>query len=125
MEIKTKLHNQLLFLLTLLVIVSSAAATYYLVIKTQSNYKIGQSQTADEAVRRALEQYAQKKSRGEDLRNGPCLNNQLMADWVADLVHNPRAKSDDLPSNQCKAFLDGKATHFVELDLDGNVVRVQ
>jgi hypothetical protein len=62
---------------------------------------------------------------GVDISNGPCLSNDLMPDWVADIAHNPRQPIDNLPENQCSAFLEGKAHHFIELDLDGNLIRTQ
>jgi len=77
----------------------------------------------DEAMRLAKQLYEQKKSQGMDFSNGPCLTNTLMPDWVVDIAHNPREAIDDLPDNQCSAFRDGKAHHFVELDLNGNLIR--
>jgi hypothetical protein len=120
-----KYKKLILFSLTLIVIVFSSSATYYLFIKTQSNYQVGKSSEVDEAVQKAKDIYRQKRAKGEDLKNGPCLSENLMPGWVADLVHNPRSKSDDLPSNQCQNYLKGQATHVIELDLDGNVVRWQ
>jgi hypothetical protein len=61
----------------------------------------------------------------EDLSAGPCLSNNLIPDWVADIAHNPRQAVDDLPANQCSAYREGQAHHFVELDLDGNLIRAQ
>jgi hypothetical protein len=118
-------RNLFLFVATLLVIVGSAGATYFLFIKTPSNYQVGANSEVDKAVQKAKELYIEKRAKGEDIKNGPCLSNSLMPGWVADLVHNPRAKVDDLPSNQCSSFVKGQASHFVELDLDGNVVRWQ
>ncbi|GEM_PF-590072 len=79
--------------------------------------------TQDTALKNALNLYAQKKSAGADFSNGPCLG-LAAPDWVADIAHNPRQKSDDLPENQCKDFLDGNAHHFVELDPDGKLIRI-
>ena len=58
------------------------------------------------------------------MSNGPCLSNELMPDWVADIAHDPRLPVDNLPENQCSAFRDGKAEHFVELDVNGEVIKV-
>jgi hypothetical protein len=65
-----------------------------------------------------------------DINKGPCIGNPIPnvggGDWVADLVHVPRKPIDDEPANQCPLFRDGKAHHFVELDIKtGKVVRVQ
>lgn len=77
------------------------------------------------AKARAKEFYNSLVAQGEDLSNGPCLSNNLTTNWVADLVHNPREAIDDVPANQCPAYLNGTAKHFVELDLSGNFVRGQ
>lgn len=87
-------------------------------------YKPGAVSEIDQAVTKAILLYQQKKSAGVDLSYGPCLSNNLMPNWVADIVHSPRIPADNLPQNQCSAYLEGKAKHFVELDTDGKLVRV-
>jgi len=77
------------------------------------------------ATARAKEFYSAFKMQGEDLTDGPCLTESLTTGWVADLVHNPRLAVDDVPANQCQSYLNGTAKHFVEIDLNGNVVRAQ
>jgi hypothetical protein len=59
-------------------------------------------------------------SAGKILSNGPCLLNTIqdVKDWVCDVAHNPRQIIDDSPNNQCSAFREGKAHHFVEVDLN-------
>lgn len=81
--------------------------------------------TIDKAVATAQDIYRRKVSAGTNLSNGPCLTNDLMIGWVADIVHNPRQSIDDLPENQCQAYLEGRAIHFIELDLNGNLVRLK
>lgn len=78
----------------------------------------------DLAVAQAKELYRQVMMNSEDLSTGPCLSNNLIPDWVLDIAHNPRQPIDNQPENQCSAFREGKAHHFVELDLDGNVIKV-
>lgn len=76
----------------------------------------------DQAIELAKKVYAEKKAQGMDFTNGPCLSNDLMPDWVADVAHKPRQPIDDLPQNQCPAF--GKtARHFVELNPQGEFIR--
>jgi len=80
------------------------------------------------AIEAAREAYAQATDDGRDLTTGPCLANPLdepYEDWVADVVHQPRQASDDEPGNQCSAYRDGKASHFVELDEYGHLVTAQ
>lgn len=118
-----------LFLLFLSVILITSLAVLYLNKKnpydqTSNSYKYGVSSEIDNAISKAQELYREKKENGEDLSSGPCLSNDLMPGWVADIAHNPRIASDNLPQNQCAAYLEGRAKHFVELDLDGKLIRV-
>ncbi len=119
------MNRTILLLLTLVVITATSLATYYINTKKSSQYRAGISGEADRAVQMAKEQYQIKKKAGVDFRLGPCLDNNLMTNWVADIVHNPRVRSDNQPENECSNYLIGKAQHFVELDVEGNVVRVQ
>ncbi len=59
---------------------------------------------------------------GIDLTNGPCLSELhdvnatwQHADWVCDVAHWPRQDVDNLAENQCQAYRQGNAKHFVEL----------
>ena len=44
--------------------------------------------------------------------------------WVCDVVHVPRQEIDNLPQNQCKSFLSGKAKNFVEVSPNCTIVRI-
>ncbi len=79
----------------------------------------------ERAVALAEALYAQKKADGMDFTAGPCLAEELMAGWAADIVHSPRTPADDLPENQCQSYRAGRVFRLVELDPDGNVVRAQ
>jgi len=63
----------------------------------------------------------------KDLSNGPCLSdnnpNWNINDWVCDVAHSPRQDVDDLPENQCSAYGEGKASHFVEVDISCNLIK--
>jgi len=119
-----------LFTVFFLMIVLVAGWTIYsnrktsLYEQTSSTYKPGVDAEVDTAVNQAQQYYRQKKALGEDFSTGPCLTNDLMANWVVDIVHVPRTAEDNLPENQCQAYLEGRAKHFVELDTNGNLVRV-
>lgn len=54
--------------------------------------------------------------------NSQCLG--ICEDYAVDIVHVPRSSEDNLPENQCEDYRSGKVSHFIELDKDGNVVRV-
>lgn len=60
---------------------------------------------------------------GTDPAIGPCLSEAIIPDWVCDVVHSPRQPVDNDPKNQCAAFREGRAHHFVEVD--GNCSLVQ
>lgn len=91
----------------------------------RNTYKPGVSYEMDIAVAQAQSIFSQKKKLGLDFSDGPCLTNDLMQGWVADIVHTPREKVDNLSENRCPAYIEGRAQHFVELDLSGEVVRVR
>lgn len=110
------------FFLSLIVIILTAAAT--LVFNTIGQEDVSQNEI-DSAVNQTMLVYRQKKATGEDISKGPCLSDAVMPGWVADLVHNPRLPIDDLPENQCGTYLEGRAKHIVELDLEGNLVRAK
>lgn len=76
-------------------------------------------------VEQAQKVYEIKVKEGWDFTNGPCLSNNLAGAWVIDIAHSPRQAIDDLPENQCTAYLTGQASHFIELDLDGNLIRLK
>ena len=61
---------------------------------------------------------------GRDMRNGPCLSNEIIPDWVCDIVHSPREDVDNLPENQCEAFGDGFSHHFVEVNATCDIIKV-
>ncbi len=117
-------QREFLFILTLTVIAVTSLAVWQ-INRKDGEYKPGVSMINDRAVNTALMVYESQKKLKKDLSDGPCLSNDLLEDWVADLVHNPRIPEDDLAENQCAALLDGTSTHYVELDLEGNVVRVK
>jgi hypothetical protein len=81
--------------------------------------------TQAKEINQALSVFQANKDAGVDMSTGPCLSNALMNDWVLDIVHKPRTKEDNLPENQCQAFIEGNAKHFVELDTTGAIVRVK
>lgn len=93
--------------------------------KPDVGYIPGRWPEADVAVNQAGHFYQVAKSTGTDFSKGFCLANDLMPGWVADIVHSPRQIMDDLPENQCPSYLEGKVKHFVELDTEGNLIRVK
>lgn len=76
----------------------------------------------DVALKNALNLYIKKKEENVDFSNGPCLG-IIAEDWVLDIAHNPRVDVDNMPENQCADFREGRAHHFIELDLYGKLIR--
>lgn len=67
----------------------------------------------------------EKINAGEDISNGPCLDNaETYENWVIDIAHDPREPVDDEPGNQCSAYRSGKAEHFVELSTFGDIIQI-
>ncbi len=58
-----------------------------------------------------------------DLSKGPCLWENNVEDYVCDVAHSPRQDIDNDPSNQCTAYREGRASHFVEVDENCNLMR--
>jgi hypothetical protein len=73
-------------------------------------------------------QMCKNNSKNLDYTNGPCLSDNNadwnVNDWVCDVAHSPRQSVDDLSENQCQAFREGKAHHFVEVDSSCNLITV-
>lgn len=113
--------HRIVFILALTVILLTA---YLTLVLNGPNETISKREL-ETAINQAKYFYNQKKTRGEDFSNGSCLSNALMPGWVVDIVHQPRKAIDDLLENQCSAYLEGSAKHFVELDVDGNFVRAR
>lgn len=112
----------LLFTIVLVVIIFTSIGT---LLFARNDPKSVSKIEIDSAINQAKLLYRQKKERGENLSNGPCLSTALMPNWVADIVHDPRLAIDDLPENQCSSYIEGRSQHFVELDTDGNLIRAR
>ena len=74
-----------------------------------------------EAVICAFQLYQQKKAEGIQF-NSQCLGS--CNSYAVDIAHIPRIEEDDKAENQCKEYREGKVRHFIELDKEGNIVRI-
>jgi hypothetical protein len=81
----------------------------------------------DKAVDEAQTAFRQVQATGRDMSAGPCISESLpgLPDWVADVAHDPRQSVDDEPANQCQRFRSDQAHHFVELNIDGQLIRAE
>jgi len=75
-----------------------------------------------ELILEALKLYYQKQAEGMEF-SSQCLGD--VGDYAIDVVHVPRISDDDLEENQCESYITGKVKHFIELDISGNVVRIE
>ena len=82
----------------------------------------GGAEADEETIALAERAYERAKASGVDMSRGPCLG-VIKPGWVADVAHDPRQDVDDQPENQCEAYREGEADHFVELDPEGNFIR--
>ncbi len=114
--------KNLLVLLTLAIILITSSLT--LIINSGLPKSITKTEV-DTAINQANHLYRQENAKGRDFSSGPCLSDALLPNWVLDIAHNPRLPIDDLPQNQCQAYIDGRAKHFVELDPAGNLIRAK
>lgn len=73
-----------------------------------------------DAIKSALQIYNAKKP--EMNFSSQCLGS--VKDYAIDIVHTPRTNEDNLPENQCEDYRLGKVKHFIELDENGNIVRI-
>lgn len=116
------MSKNLLLIITLIIIIITA---YFTLVANSGLPKPKPKSEIDTAVNQAKHLYQLEKQAGRDFASGPCLSNALLPGWVLDIAHSPRQPIDDLPDNQCSAYREGKATHFVELDTEGNLIRAQ
>ena len=120
-----RFQTAVVFFMVLAGILVAAYLIYTQSPKSTTGYRPGIFPDTDKAVNQAQYIFKLKQERGENFQNGPCLSNDLSPGWVADIVHDPRSLIDDLAENQCSAYLEGRAKHFVELSPEGNLIRVK
>lgn len=104
----------LIFLLFLLVFASLCTQKSTQDIKQQATFSCIQA--------------CKQKPQNLSYDNGPCLSdnnaNWDVSDWVCDIAHSPRQAIDDISENQCQAYRNGQAHHFVEVDTSCSLIRV-
>jgi len=77
------------------------------------------------AIKKCVEACREAMISGIDLSSGPCLVESIpgLNFWSCDVAHNPRQPIDNLPENQCSSFREGRTKHFVEVDINCNLIR--
>jgi hypothetical protein len=102
---------EVLYAIGLFIIITSVAGCFK---------KIGNESAADACISLC----SSEKNKGTDLDKSPCLSDNIENSWVCDVAHSPRQSIDNLPENQCSAFREGKANHFVEVDKNCAIIRI-
>ena len=74
--------------------------------------------TQQEAINCARELY----TNFDEEFNSQCLG--TCGDYAIDVVHVPRSEEDNQVENQCSAYRNREVNHFIELDKDGEIVRI-
>ncbi len=74
------------------------------------------------AIIRAEVLFKERVARGDNLSAGPCLAEDLILNWSADIVHEPRVPADDYDVNRCRNHIKGVTKHLVEITEDGLIV---
>jgi len=75
-------------------------------------------------VAQAKDLYKEKKDSGINLKDGPCLG-IINTDWAVDIVNHPRLPIDNRANNQCTEYRNNTISHIIELDLDGEFIRMK
>jgi hypothetical protein len=77
----------------------------------------------EKAIEACISLCRSKLKEGLNISSGPCLSNEIIPNWVCDVAHWPRENVDNLKENQCSAYLQGLANHFVEVDTTCKLIR--
>ena len=98
--------------------------SYPLVIIILGIFLFGcQKEIKEPAVEKCISECKAQLEQGAGLSTGPCLSNEIIPDWVCDVAHSPREEVDNQPENQCLAYREKKAHHFVEVDTGCNLIK--
>lgn len=90
------------------------------VIKTEKEISEIVKDSSD-AILCALNLYKKAKADGMNF-SSQCLGS--CGDYAVDIVHVHRNDIDNLVENQCSYYRDGKVSRFIELDQEGNILRI-
>lgn len=111
--------------LLLVLVLAVTLASAFIALSQQPDSTTVKKNETEKAINQAKYVYQFEKERNRDFSAGSCLSNALMPGWVLDIAHNPREPVDELLENQCAAYVQGSAQHFVELDTQGNLIKAQ
>lgn len=75
-----------------------------------------------EAIECSLQLYDDEENKGIEF-SSQCLG--ICGNYAVDIVHVLRNEEDDKPENQCEDYKIGKVSNFIELDKDGEIVKIK
>jgi len=78
-------------------------------------------QEQQNAITSSLALYQTKKTEGMNF-SSQCLG--TTSGYAVDIVHVPRSQEDNLQENQCEDYKTGKVEDFIEIDKEGNIIRI-
>ncbi|MEM4318402.1 MAG: hypothetical protein QW244_01090 [Candidatus Pacearchaeota archaeon] len=82
------------------------------------------SESIDSLVEQCLQACQQALTNNISLEHGPCLLDPIpLSDYVCDIAHWPRQAIDNSRENQCNAWYNKTATHFIELTPECKFIR--
>lgn len=94
-----KKNLKLLFIISVLVL-AGAVCVKKPTLPVPADVNAPQIKTdAERATEEAKKVFAEIKAAGVDMSSGPCLSNEIIPDWVADVAHWPRQEVDNDPAN--------------------------
>ena len=134
---KKKNLSKLIFTIGIFVVVSALLISLIFLRKNEDNWMKNEKgiwikhgnpksipdyvKSQQELISCALNLYAKNKLEGMNF-SSQCLGN--CNEYAVDIVHNPRSSEDNLKENQCEDYFSGKLSHFIEIDKEGNIIRI-
>lgn len=118
----------LIFILLLLLRSSNGGEDNYIIDSKGVYIKHGNPSVIPDYVKKQQDALVCAKKIYEEIKqerivfNSQCLGK--CNNYSVDIVHVPRNDEDNKIENQCSDFKNGLTKHFIELDKDGEVVRV-
>ena len=109
------------YITVILIIILILLAIIFILLRVKKNDS-GQVLSEQEAINCALEKFNNFMDSGAEI-NSQCLG-VCNGKYAVDIVHVPRSTEDNLVENQCEDFRNGIVSHFIELNKDGEVVRI-
>jgi len=84
-----------------------------------------ENETKSKLVGECIQACNEAISNGQNLSDGPCLLDPMSNNhWVCDISHKPRLNIDNKKENQCNAWNNHTADHFIELTPKCELIKV-